>query len=393
MQNVKFATVLAAAGMAIGASHGYARDDKPSKDVASGVVLQREGLAAEQIKLAKVIAAAPDKAMKQCGLAGAMGELHVRVTSSTPQMVLLPMPQLTDGQVPICYAISGTPADAVTEYRLRKNDDGTVAVEVRLAGKKQEVGIAWSAVVLLSGHAVTPNRTAAKPYRTATPCVQSEAAEVKKLAVAIFPESGQAKDYAATIQKHIQGMKRAARPRSLDAAGILKSGDNSICTANANIASALMRSKGIACRSVAVVPVTAQRLEMHRVAEFAERDRWIAFDPSSLQIDIPAKPWQNIVMAKSTIKDEEAAMKPRMGVMVGCPYGQEVELLTPGVTLFGRDFFWTTAKPLVEFDVSENATRLAAAAWAHSLDKGTPGSFKAATAKSAIELIDSLKTH
>src|SRR5262249_45050936 len=177
--------------------------------------------------------------------------------------------------------------------------------------------------------------------------------------------------FAANIQRHIRDMKRVEQPRTLDALGILKSGENSICTANANLAAALMRSKGIACRSVAVIPPTGQRLEMHRIVEFSEGGRWLPFDPSSLQTDIPAKPWQNIIMARTTTADEQVAMKPRMGVMVGCPYAQEIELLTPGVNLFGQDFFWTMARPLAEFEPTEEAARLAANAWTRYLETGT----------------------
>src|SRR4029453_17352358 len=115
----------------------------------------------------------------------------------------------------------------------------------------------------------------------------------------------------------------------------------------------------------------SQRLEMHRVAEFFDNDAWIPFDPSSLQTDIPAKPWHNIVMAKTTPADEQAAMKPRMGAMVGCPYGQEIEMLSAGVTLWGQDFFWTQAKPLAEFEPSEEALRLASEHWQRSLETGT----------------------
>src|SRR5262249_43217911 len=213
----------------------------------------------------------------------------------------------------------------------------------------------------------------------------SRADEVTKLAAATWPKTGKAVEFAANIQRHIRDMKRLDRPRSLDALGILKSGENGICTANANLAAALMRAKGIACRSVAVIPPIAQRLEMHRIVEFFEDGRWLPFDPSSLQTDIPSKPWHNIIMARTTTNDEQVAMKPRMGAMVGCPYGQEIELLTSGVNLFGEDFFWTLAKPLAEFEPTEEATRLAAAAWGRYLQTGTltQGQLKAGSAKTA----------
>jgi hypothetical protein len=373
--------------MTIGAGSAQEKASKKEKSI------RQDGLAGLQAELGKSITSAPARVMKNSGLAGTMGGARVKVLSGEPQEVLLPIPQLADGQVPICYFISSTPADAVTEFRLRKRDDGNVVVGVRLVGKKQDVQIAWSSVVLLASRGITPNRTPADPYSKATACVQSRANEITKLATDNWPATGKPSDFAANIQRHIRGMKRIGRPRSLDAMGILKSGENGICTGNANLAAALMRSKGIACRSIAVVPATSQRLEMHRIVEFAENGRWVSFDPSCLHTDIPTKPWQNIIMAKTTTQDEESAMKPRMGVMVGCPYGQEIELLTSGVNVFGEDMFWTMAKPLAEFEPTAEVTRLAAAAWARYLETGilSQGQLKAGSAKTAAELVELLK--
>jgi Transglutaminase-like superfamily len=368
-------------------------DELPKAD-SKGVAIRPDGLAEPQAELEKRITSTPAGVMKASGLAGAMGGARVKVTSTEPQEIILPVPQLAGGQVPLSYFIAITPADAATEFRLRARDEGNVVVLVRLAGKKQDAQITWSSVVLLTPWDVTPNRTPAEPYRVATACVQAKSDEVAKLAAEIWPKSDKAEAFAASIQRHIRDMKRVERPRTLDALGILKSGENSICTANANLASALMRSKGIASRSIAVIPPTSQRLEMHRIVESAEKDRWIPFDPSSLQTEIPAKPWQNIIMAKTTTQDEQVAMKPRMGVALGCPYGQETELLTAGVMLTGQDFFWTIAKPLAEFEATEEAARLAAKAWTRYLETGAlaPAQLKAGSAKTATELGDLLKS-
>jgi hypothetical protein len=376
-----------------GALAGNLPTDKQPKVESKGVAIRQDGLAEPQTKLEKRITSAPNRVMKASGLAGAMGGARVKVTSTDPQEIILPVPQLTGGQVPLSYFIAITPAEAATEFCLWARDDGNVVVLVRLAGKKQEAQITWSSVVLLTPWDLTPNRTATEPYRAATACVQSKSDEVAKLAAVIWPKSDKAEAFAANIQRHIRDMKRVERPRTLDALGILKSGENSICTANANLASALMRSKGIACRSIAVIPPTSQRLEMHRIVELADKDRWVPFDPSSLQTEIPAKPWQNIIMARTTTQDEQVAMKPRMGAALGCPYGQEAELLTAGVTLTGQDFFWTIAKPLAELEATEEAARLAAKAWTRYLETGTlaPAQLKAGSAKTATEFGESLK--
>jgi Transglutaminase-like superfamily len=383
----------------VGATSGYTLDEAQAADERGdrkdvGVAIRQDGLTKAQADLEQRIDSAPAQVMEKSGLAGVMGGAHVRVISTDPQELLLPIPQLADGQVPLCYFIRSTPPEAATEFRLGKGDEGKVSVRVRLAGKRQYIKIAWSSIVLLASTSVTPNRTPVDPYCKATACVQSGAEQIDKLAKELWAKSGKATEFAASIQRHIQEMKGTAQPRSFDALGILKSGQNGICTANANLAAALMRSKGIACRSVAVIPPISRRLEMHRIAEFFEDGRWVPFDPSSLSSDIPATPWQNIVMAKTTIKDEERAMKPRMSVMIGCPHGQEIEMLTSGVTLFGEDMFWTEAKPLAEFASTDEINRLAAEAWNHYLETGTltEGQRKsggATTAKMLVELLRS----
>jgi Transglutaminase-like superfamily len=360
-------------------------------NISAGVVVRQDGLVRRHAELDKAIMAAAGK-MKRSGLAGATGGAHLKLTSGSRQEVILPIPQLADGQVPVCYFIRCTPPDAADEFRLRKREDCNVVVSIRLAGRGRDVQLAWSAVVLLATQTATPNTTPPEPYRAATPCVQSQAAEVAKLAADMWPGTGKAAKLGANIQRHIQQSKRKQQPRSLDAVAILRSGENSICTANANLAAAVMRAKGIACRSVAVVPPISQRLEMHRIVEFFDDERWQSFDPSSLQTDIPAKPWQNIIMAKTTMSDEQVAAKPRAGATLGCPFGQEVELLSSGVTLWGQDFFWSLAKPLAEFEPTDAAVRVAAEAWNRYLETGnlTPTQLKAAFAKTGEEFTEIL---
>jgi hypothetical protein len=131
-----------------------------------------------------------------------------------------------------------------------------------------------------------------------------------------------------------------------------------------------MRAKQIEARSLAVIPPISQRLEMHRIVQYKKKNLWYHFDPSSLHTDIPMKPWQKVVMAKSSLEDENTAMKPRMGVMLGSPYAQEVELLTSGVSLWGQDFFWTMAKPLAQFKLDDEMIEKIRQEWLRYLENG-----------------------
>ena len=134
------ATIIGAALAAlVGMVPAHLRANNPPEDITPGVVIKQDGAAGLQAELTKRVSSSTARVMKGNGLAGAVGGARVRVSSTDPQEVLLPIPQLTGGQVPVCYCVSSTPADAVTEYRLRKRENTNVVVGVRLTGKKQEV--------------------------------------------------------------------------------------------------------------------------------------------------------------------------------------------------------------------------------------------------------------
>jgi hypothetical protein len=86
-------------------------------------------------------------------------------------------------------------------------------------------------------------------------------------------------------------------------------------------------------------------------------------------------------------------MKLRMGAMPGCPFAQEIELLTAGITPWGQDFFWTQAKPIAEFDVTSDAAKSAADRWKQFLDGGRANEAMtaAANARTSEELSQALK--
>lgn len=345
-------------------------------------------------ELSGKITSTSTQSMTKPGLVGALGGVHIKLLKTGTHEVFLPLPQMAGGQIPVCYYIHSTPRDAAVEYRLQRREELNDIVRVQLKGERnQEIQLEWSSVVLITDKQVSSSVTNPVAFQSATACVQADASEIKALAEDLWPENGEEKDYAQNIQQYVSDMKRAKQPRSLDALGILDSRMNTICTANANLALALMRAKGIGARSMAVIPPTSQRLEMHRIVEYSDNDQWHYFDPSSLHADVPMKPWQTVIMAKTTVADENLAMKPRMGAMVGCPYGQELELLSTGVTFWGQDFFWTIAKPLAEFEPDDDALILAKDAWNQYLQKGvlSEGQINVAAASNSTDLSKTLK--
>ncbi|MBM3967800.1 MAG: transglutaminase domain-containing protein [Planctomycetes bacterium] len=322
-------------------------------------------------ELAAVIERSTVKTMSGNGTVGCIGGGRFKIVKTGTHLVTMPLPQMVDGQVPVSFCIRSTPSNAVVEYRVERRNESNDILSVKLKGNRgQEVQLEWASVVLIAGKPESRGQSLPDAYRAATACVQSDSPEIQALAEKLWPATGDIQEYARNIQQFIRDMKQRKPPRSLDALSILDSGMNGVCTANANLALALLRAKGIPSRSMAVIPPNGQRLEMHRIVEYSENARTFYFDPSSVSADVPMQPWQTMIMAKSTIADEDLSMKPRMGVMLGCPYGQEAELPEAGIVFTGQDMFWTMAKPLAEFEPSEAAVSVAREAWTNFLKEG-----------------------
>lgn len=373
--------------------------DKKSEEVAYLKPSENTALC-DAIKAAE--AKTPRPRMTRPGLVGAMGGVNLKAHQAGRYEVRIPLPQMTKHQIPVAYHFKVMPESAFSVCRLDERDrmkldakaDGTFSALLSLVvAQGQEVAINWSAAILVRDGPPLRHRFVWEGFSKATACVQAGHPDIKALAKKLWPASYKMKDYAAAIQAHIRAMQQKKRPMSLDALGILDSGMNTICTANANLACALMRARDIPCRSMATLPTLSWRFEMHRIVEYFDQGSWVPFDPSSVYADIPLKPWQNIIMAKTSIADEEAAMKPRYGVMRGAPFGHEAEFTKPGLSLHGQHFFWTVAAPLAEFKVNPEASSKATGLWWRFLQTGKleKAHHKAASARTSSGLLKAME--
>lgn len=343
----------------------------------------------------QALAAAPQRRMTGPGLVGAEGGTRVKAQRRGEHHVLLPIPQVTDAQAPIVFSIFADPPEVATAYRLLQRNGSNIVLHITLEAEAgQEIALAWSAVLLV-GDALTTELPAPDGYRAASDCVQSDAKQIIDLADALWNGDGRESnvaDFAVRIQQHIAELKQEKQPRSLDALSVLDSKANWICTANANLGAALLRAKNYPARTLAVIPTTSLRLEMHRIVEYFDDGRWNRFDPSALHAEVPMKPWLSVVMATTTADDETAAMEPRWGASPGGPYGHELEFLARGLTFSGNDFFWTEARPLAEFAVPAAALNRARDLWQKFLSSGklSPAQIAAAKETEGNAVLDAL---
>lgn len=321
-------------------------------------------------ELKKFYTANQNRAMQGNGLVGVLGGVNLMTYQKGSHTIQLPMPQLVDNQVPVFYDVTVKPENVLLSKKIQVRDDKNAFLHLTLNSEKDtEISIDWYAVVLISPSLVKNDNTDPKVFAQASLCVQSDSKQIIDLSNSLRPasEDKYLKQYCTNITNFIANMEGVDFPMSLDALGILKSGMNYICTSNANLATAFMRAQKIPCRMLATIPTNAYPLEMHRIVEYYNNDVWTLFDPSFFGESNSLKPHQNVIMVKSSIKDESEAMTPRMCAMLGMPFGQEIEIMSDGLALHGQDFFWTVAFPLAEFNVSDEVTQLTVRQWENFL--------------------------
>ncbi len=98
---------------------GCGTENQGPQNVTPGVVIRQQGMDAMHEELAAMISSPSTETMTRPGLVGALGGMHVKLLQTGMQEVILPMPQLVDGQVPISFYIRSTPRDAAVEYRIQ----------------------------------------------------------------------------------------------------------------------------------------------------------------------------------------------------------------------------------------------------------------------------------
>src|SRR5262245_60158623 len=83
------------------------------------------------------------------GLCGVRGATTVKLMGSAPATLQLPLPQQTQGQVPLLFGAVAKPEAAIRSLALRSDGPGAILVATVQAKTGTEVTIAWNAVVLL----------------------------------------------------------------------------------------------------------------------------------------------------------------------------------------------------------------------------------------------------
>lgn len=334
-------------------------------------VLSADAVAKRHATLTKQLEAAPPLQLTDGGLCGVHCRATVRLSGKAEAVIQLPLPQLLAGQVPIAFTFASEPPTALRQLAIVHDEHGGSALQATVQGKGgDELRFAWSAVVLLAERPEPATAAMQKEFVAATACAEAEHADVVAFAKDLASADATPTTLAKALQAWIARQSPKQPPQQLDALSLLQNGNHGICTVNANFAAAVLRQRGVPTRSLAVVPTNGMRLEMHRIVAWAADGLWHRFDPSGVHAAVPLRTCDSVVVACTSIADEQRAAKPRMSAPIGCPWGQEMEIVRGPAFAFGAEFFTTQAKPLAAFAVDDSALAAARAAWQRFLANG-----------------------
>ena len=271
--------------------------------------------------------------------------------------VTFAVPGLYRGQVPLSLKVAADPPEALKNYKLRLRDDGInyVCDATVNPGKKGAI-IYWEATVLVGlgpdapmvlGPAQSLVDPVVKPehakWLRSTNCVQIH--PVLRLANELHYKSKSILNFADIVEEWVDKNKGTGKPlETLDAAAAVECGGS--CTSRANLAAALLRSKGFPARTVAHLPVGIGPLYVHWQTEYWHPQvGWIELHPAKLTHGTG----QNVILNVANPEDEDDCIWPnrRSGIMDGAPRLSGRELNGPIRWVSSPDLrTWGLAVPL-----------------------------------------------
>lgn len=339
--------------------------------VAAPTALSADAMAKRHVTLTKQLETAAALQLTDGGLCGVHCSANVRLSGKAEAVIQLPLPQLLAGQVPIDFTFAAEPPTALRQLAIVHDEHGGSALQATVQGKRgDDVRFAWSAVVLLAERPEPATAAMQKEFVAATACAEADHADVVACAKDLAPADATPATVAVALRAWIARQSRKQPLQHFGALSLLQNGNHGICTINANFAAAVLRQRGVPTCSLAVVPTNGMQLEMHRIVAWAADDVWHRFDPSGVHAAVPMRTCDSVVVACTSIADEQRAAKPRMSAPIGCPWGQEMEIVRGPAFAFGTEFFRTQAKPLAAFAVDDAALAAARAAWQRFLANG-----------------------
>jgi hypothetical protein len=251
--------------------------------------------------------------------------------------ICFPVPGLYRDQFPISFEIYSSPRSALQAYRLYLRDDRInwiCEAEVRALGP---VTLHWRAIVIvrtitrhrLEKTAILPPPPDIASWLSPTVCVQADDMGIRRKSMDLAEGAEDVELFVRRVLRFVHGNngKEGEVFDSLDAKRALECGGS--CTSRANLTAALLRSNGVAARTVVHIPIWGRWMDSHWLVEYWHPgEGWIWLEPSLNQLE--PSPNSLIILSVAGTDDENKSLEPDnlKNIMPGAAY-LSVPLLSP----------------------------------------------------------------
>jgi Transglutaminase-like superfamily len=248
-------------------------------------------------------------------------------------VITFAIPGLYREQVPLTFKVAADPPSALRGYRLRpRHDVLNWLCDVTVAPGKTEAIVFWESIVLTkpSEPTIVGNiekiaqpevRPEVSPWLRTTSCAQSDDPRIQKLAKQLASNENEKSilKYAQAVESWVDTNRgTGADFDSLDAATALGCGGS--CTSRSNLATALLRARGIPARTVDHLPLDAGPHATHWLTEYWQPGAgWSWLEPAGRSVH--TRSGGAVVLSVATPEDEDDVVWPnrRSGIMRGAP--------------------------------------------------------------------------
>lgn len=259
-------------------------------------------------------------------------KVTVRPVNGTVGTITLPTPSGYSGQTVIAYKVECNPPGALKDWHCESRSNGlNECLVAHVSPDAVGATVTYTARLLLPGAPVW--RTQLKDFDAwsqSSALVQSQDPEIVTIAKKLKSESSSSNDFINRVVKFVAANKLGHESPSgrFDAKSALAEGGNSL--ARASLCAAILRSQGVAARTIAAAPTWAEKTEAEQwlVECQSEDGNWAMIEPT-VGLQYPARDWFAVLDIPSVLDESTASL----------PKGSGVEP-SPGLSIAGQPTSW-----------------------------------------------------
>ena len=264
----------------------------------------------------------------------------MQVTSGSPRArrgtadvtLLLPLPLVHRSQYPLTYNLKTTPEEALKSVRIYEDKPSNFVAEVILQDcsthEKVDVEFNSTVMVLPTSFEDVPKTAPmpkswpdeAKPWLTATWCVESDNNRVQDIAKEIRSETDDVLEIIQRVETRSKSIFGEAKGMVQNLTAVEALDKRGSCTSCGNLVAAILRASNVPARVLAGYPSWSGPLQTHYMVEaYVPGYGWYPIESTMCRSPWPNKNQINVSIVPPEYESKELAGQ-RVGIAGGVPY-------------------------------------------------------------------------